>query len=63
MVPSVLSMNIVKHNIFHRSDEALLFVMVEAYLHFQNIQLIRSLKEFILIITGHKQNEKPTSTH
>ena len=48
-----------KYNIFHRPDEAMLFVMVKACLHIQNILLFRTLKEFILIIKDQQYLGKP----
>ena len=50
MVPSVLSINIGKHKIFHRHDEAMLFVMLKACLRWKNILLFRSLKELYICI-------------
>ena len=48
MVPSVVSINIDKYNIFHRPDEAMLFVMVKACLCLKIIQLFRALKDCFL---------------
>ena len=39
-----------EYYIFHSPDEAMLFVMVKAFLYLQNILLFRTLKEFIFSI-------------
>ena len=54
--------NIVKYYIFDRPDEAMLFFMLEACLHLQNILLLRTLKEHTFITIGFKQNETLSST-
>ena len=38
------------YNIFHRPDEAILFVMVKVCPRLKNILLVRTFKEFIVII-------------
>ena len=48
----------VKHEIFHKPNEAMLFVMVKAYLYLKNILLFRTFKEFIFLIIRYKQNLK-----
>ena len=58
MVPYVVRINIEKHTIFHRPDEAMLFVMVNTCLHLKNILLLRTLNDVICLINGYKQNEK-----
>ena len=63
MVPSVVSINSGKYNIFHIANEAMFFVMVKVYLCYQIILLFRALMHLILLIHGHKQNEKPSSTY
>ena len=50
MVLSVTGINIGRYSIFYRPDEAMLFVMVKACLHLQNILLFITLKKFIPII-------------
>ena len=52
MMPSVVSMNVGKYNIFYRPDEAMLFVIVKACLHLKIILLFITLKDFILLING-----------
>ena len=50
MVSYVVSINIGKYNVFHRPDEAMLFVMVKVCLHLKNILLFRKLKDFLLFL-------------
>ena len=59
MVPSVVSINIGKYNIFHTPDEA----MEKVCLHLKNILLFRTLKYFIPLIIEYKQNEKSPSAY
>ena len=44
MVPSVLSINIVKYNVFHRHNEAMLLVMVKAHLLLKKYSVIQNLE-------------------
>ena len=44
MVPSVVSVYIVEYNIFHRPDEAMLFVMVKACLCLKHNLFIQNLE-------------------
>ena len=48
MVASVISINIGKHNIFHRPDVAMLFVMMKACLHWNIFLLFRKFENIIL---------------
>ena len=50
MVQSVVSIIIGRYNFLYRSNKAMFYVMVKAYMHLQNILLFRVQKEFILII-------------
>ena len=62
MILSVVSINIGKWNIFHRSDEAMLFVMMKAWLHFKIILSFRTFENFFLHLYGFKKNEKSSLT-
>ena len=43
------SISLGKYNIFHRPEEAILFVMVKACLHYESFLFLRALKEYFLI--------------
>ena len=62
MVPSVVSINFGKDNIFHKPDEAILFVMMKACLHLKIIFLFRTFENTVLFIYGFKKNEQPSCT-
>ena len=59
---TVVSTNIVKHNIFHRPDEAILFVMIKAGFLSNIILLFRTFANFVLHLYGFKHNKKPLFT-
>ena len=63
MVPSVVSINIGKYNIFKRPDKALLFVMLKVCIHLKYIQLFITWKDFTFLSNGYNQKEKPPSAY
>ena len=49
--------------IFHRTNEAMMFVMVKACLHANIILLFRTFENLVLHLYVFKQNEKASFTH